>query len=109
MFIVIDALDECLEDPDEQQRAEMLRWIIEASSRHQNAHILFTSRNEHDIANLVQSFSGLINVPIDSTRNREDIRRYISSQFKINTNLRKLASISNVNMEDILLNQADGM
>lgn len=44
VYILMDALDELLDDREGLQRAQMLKWITETSSRETHVHILFTSR-----------------------------------------------------------------
>jgi hypothetical protein len=112
VFIIMDALDECPDDPDGIQRAAILEWIVETSSRRRNVHIFFTSRNDSsslDIADAVRSHPKLIEVSIDATKNSGDIRLYLSSQFQCNKTLKNVMKASDVDIQDVLVKKADGM
>jgi hypothetical protein len=112
VFIVIDALDECPDDPDKLQRAEILKWIIETLSQSPNAHILFTSRNDLrslDIADAVGPLPGMVQVQVDSARNSSDIQLYLSHQFESNSALQELKIRSKIDIQDFLFEQSHGM
>lgn len=112
VFIVLDALDECPEYLRGLGRAKFLKWILELSNECPNVQILLTSRNDLstvDIAEEVRSHSKLVEVSVDATKTRDDIRLYITKQFNSNPVLRKINEISNVDIPAVLQEKSDGM
>jgi hypothetical protein len=60
VFIVMDALDECPQTPDQPERARLLALLLNISSKHrENLHILITSRPEHDIHSALTSYPSI--------------------------------------------------
>ncbi|KAK7512574.1 uncharacterized protein IWZ02DRAFT_462024 [Phyllosticta citriasiana] len=76
IFIVIDALDECIDRRDNQ----LLDVLVGMAEQMHNIHLLVSSRDEHDIKNILlpdkgREFASRIEVGEDSTK--EDIGRYL--------------------------------
>ena len=112
VYILMDALDELLDDREGLQRAQMLKWITETSSRETHVHILFTSRMGSscmDIEKVMKSQSWHFQVSIDTTTNRDDIQLYLEGQFRANNNLNKLKNIAQVKIIERLIEKSDGM
>lgn len=112
LFIVLDALDECPNDIEGLQRAQILEWILAISATHPNVQLLFTSRNDpgaSDIADVVRSHPKLIEVAVDTTKTHDDICLHLSKQFDSNRKLRKMNENSTVDIPAVLLEKAGGM
>jgi hypothetical protein len=112
VYVVIDALDELPDDREGLQRAQMLKWIAETSSRETHLHVLFTSRVGSsciDIEKTMESQSRLHQVSIDAITNHDDIRLYLEGQFQINKNLNSLENIAQVNIIEKLIEKSGGM
>lgn len=82
VFIVVDALDECINDPETNIAEEFLRALHQLP---RSAHLLFTSRNDISIESMVQADSKL-EIRADST----DLRRYLESRIKGRKHLNSL-------------------
>ena len=74
-----------------------------------SVHVLFTSRTEVDITNTLRFSIRLLNVPMDLTQNREDIRQYLPSQFESSNALKTLNEASGLKVQEVLLNRSEGM
>lgn len=60
VFIVMDALDECPQTPDQSERAKLLTLVLNLLGKHSNnLHILITSRPEHDIYSSMSSYPSI--------------------------------------------------
>lgn len=60
VFIVMDALDECPQTPDQPERVRLLALLLNLSGKHsKNLHILVTSRPEHDIHSALISYPSI--------------------------------------------------
>jgi len=82
VFIVVDALDECLNDQETNIADDFLRALHQLP---RNAHLLFTSRNDISIGSKVQADSKL-EIRADSN----DLRRYLESRIKSREPLKNL-------------------
>ncbi|XRM46709.1 hypothetical protein ABZX51_009738 [Aspergillus tubingensis] len=85
VYIILDALDELPNDPDEYQRSRVLSWIKAIATRYRHVHILFTSRsnsNSRDIEDFVGTIPSIEIVTIDAMSNRDDMFSYLEAQFK---------------------------
>ena len=106
-YLVLDALDECLE------RQELLFCIDELTHwKDANLHILTTSRKEKDIEESIAPFcdecgkiciqSGLVN---------DDIRMYVHGRLNTDRGLKRWQDKPNIQLEieNTLMDRADGM
>ncbi|QKX58590.1 uncharacterized protein TRUGW13939_05715 [Talaromyces rugulosus] len=112
VYVVIDALDELPDDREGLQRAQMLKWIVETSSREIHLHLLFTSRVGFsciDIEKTMESQSRLYKISIDAVTNHDDIRLYLEGQFQGNKNLKNLGNVARVNIIEKLIGKSGGM
>jgi archaellum biogenesis ATPase FlaH len=82
VFIVVDALDECLNDPETNTTDEFLKALRQLPNK---VHLLFTSRHDISIGRKVQADSEL-EIRADSN----DLRRYLETRIKSRENLRNL-------------------
>lgn len=93
IYIVLDALDELPNDPDEYQRSRVLNWIMETSNRYRHVRILFASRSNsssRDIEDFAATIPSIGIVSIDAMSNRDDMFSYLEAQFKRNRVLSKV-------------------
>lgn len=76
-YIIVDALDECDEQP------KLLRWIRSsmASKTPGQLHLLVISRPEPDIISGLAPLNGLIVVSVANQRAAGEIRRYIEARL----------------------------
>ncbi len=106
-YLVLDALDECLE------RRELLTSIGEiASWKDANVHILTTSRREKDIEESMEPLCGDHGkICVQSTLVNNDIRAYIQGRLHTDRDLKKWQNKPGIEqkIEDTLMEKADGM
>jgi hypothetical protein len=79
VFIVMDALDECPQTPDQPERVGLLALIFNLLGKHsENLHILVTSRPEHDIYTRLISYPSInIEVFVEG-----DVKRFVKSSLQ---------------------------
>jgi len=106
-FIILDALDECLE------RRELLEDIEEFNCwTNVNLHILSTSRREKDIEERIEPLThDRGKMSIDSVRVNDDIRAYVHERLQADPELKRWRKEPNVQqeIENTLMDKADGM
>jgi ankyrin repeat protein len=85
VFIVIDALDECVDNPETNTRNNFLKAIQQLPQR---VHILFTSRPVISIEQRVKADRQL-----EIVANNDDLRKYLESRINAFENLRHLVDI----------------
>lgn len=110
VYIVLDALDELPNELDDLQQTQILDWISEVAARESHVHFLLTSRlgsHSAGIQAVMESSPCLFRITIDAASNREDMRLYIEGQFQRVIALKALSR--KVNLQDMLLNKANGM
>lgn len=107
IYLLIDALDECLE------RDELMANIEELTSwKERNLHILATSRWEEVIAESIKLLSHKEErICIQSTLVNVDIRSYIRGRLRTDRDLKRWQKKPEVQqeIEDSLMGKADGM
>lgn len=74
VFVVVDALDECLNDTETNTQDEFLKALNQLPEK---AHILFTSRQDISIEKKVQADSKL-----EIQANPDDLKRYLDKRIK---------------------------
>ncbi|KAI4085897.1 MAG: hypothetical protein L6R37_008458, partial [Teloschistes peruensis] len=105
-YLVIDALDECLERHELMENIEELtRWTD------RKLHILVTSRRESIIAESLNFLSNEERICIHSKRVDADIRVYIQDRLRTDRDLKRWHKQPKVQqeIEDRLMEKADGM
>ena len=103
VFIVIDALDECIE------RSELLEKLANIANAQTNINIFLTSRKEFDIE---QYFESIPKLSIDSTDVASDVEVFVNNQLLglIKTRKLKLRDPDlRIEIQKILTAKADGM
>jgi hypothetical protein len=102
-YIVIDAVDECVED----ERALMLATLSEIQEVFPTLYLLTTSR-EIDIIGYDLEDA----VPLDITARDNDIRKYLESKLAVTSRLRSLIRSEKTlekKIKDTLISEAKGM
>ena len=106
-FIILNALDECIE------RRELLGDIEELTRwTDTNLHILSTSRREKDIEERIEPLAhDRGKMSIDSVRVNDDIRAYVHERLRADPELKRWRKdqIVQLEIENILMDKADGM
>ena len=103
IFLILDALDECPKDGNEDSRSELLEWIQEISNQLSfSVRLLVTSRPEPDIGKILCP-PAFRSVSIQGSQVKSDISRYIQSQLSGFPISMKPA------IEKTLTDKADGM
>ena len=103
VFIVIDALDECIE------RSELLEKLANIANAQTNINIFLTSRKEFDIE---QYFESIPKLSIDPTDVASDVEVFVNNQLLglIKTRKLKLRDPDlRIEIQKILTAKADGM
>jgi len=111
VYLIIDALDECLNTPALASPREKVLSLVEdlIDSRLANLHIGVTSRPELDIKVSLQPLS-FYSVSIhDEIGQLEDIENYIQSVVKTNRKMQRWTAEHKQLVIDALKNRADGM
>ena len=107
IYIIIDALDECVE------RDELLTDLEEIVSwKDANLHVLTTSRTEKDIEEVLTPLSNTrIQIDIQSAQTNVDMRTYIYDRLQADRKLKRWKKDLKVQQEiqDTLMSKADGM
>ncbi|KAI1212174.1 uncharacterized protein F4807DRAFT_361418 [Annulohypoxylon truncatum] len=107
VWIILDALDECITDSEGQVEELFLLEIKELRRMHGDVHILVTSRQEPYIKSTVKSFINTQSIfRIYSNLIRKDIGAYVYSRTLSarNWNINEQSKI-----ENLLVKRADGM
>ncbi|KAK8229419.1 ankyrin repeat-containing domain protein [Phyllosticta capitalensis] len=112
VWIVLDALDECLSRND-YPTGGLLHWIGSLLGSHQsNVHLLVTSRPEQDIESFIREKArpqDIIHLQSDLVAG--DIRAFVHGKVRGQTGLGRWSSRPDIQdkIEDALLEKADGM
>ncbi|OJJ73303.1 hypothetical protein ASPBRDRAFT_194260 [Aspergillus brasiliensis CBS 101740] len=112
IYIVLDALDELPNSPDEYQRSRVLNWIKATSIRYRHVHILFTSRSNSssgDIEDFASNIPSIGVVTIDAMSNHDDMFSYLEAQFKKSRVLSKFPGHSLSKTLHDIISMSDGM
>lgn len=109
-FVVLDGLDESPQDldGDNQSRSILLRNLISISEEAPNLKFLLTSR---DLIDIRESMEQLAAKPLYMASDLvdHDIKKYVVSQLKKDTNLCRLSTATKDKIELTLAKKADGM
>jgi archaellum biogenesis ATPase FlaH len=107
IFLVIDALDECIDE--NERRAEILNLLMEFSNwALPQVHILVTSRKEEDIEKALMSLKMLSSICI-KTQQKNDIELYVRSILATDVDLRKWTDEVKEEIAEALTRNAGGM
>jgi hypothetical protein len=85
VYIVVDALDECLDDIETNTRNRFLKALDELP---QQVHILYTSRPINSIGQKIQA-----NSELEIVANGDDLRKYFDSRINNVDNLKALVDV----------------
>ncbi len=111
VWIVLDALDEC---PSKDRRREaLLEWVYNAYTRHQNIHLLATSRPEDDIYSAITRWATTTDniIPLQKESVQTDISSYIQWEVRSRKGLQRWEGYQKVQqeIESTLTEKAHGM
>ncbi|KAI9847491.1 MAG: hypothetical protein M1837_002392 [Sclerophora amabilis] len=110
VFIIIDALDECPKETENEDREDILKWLQEISALSlTNLHILLTSRKEPDIEFTLLSSLQSMSVCLGEVQNQEDIRRYVTTQIRQDRKLSTLDEPIRKDIDTALVDGSNGM
>ncbi|KAK0431470.1 hypothetical protein EV421DRAFT_2090121 [Armillaria borealis] len=105
VFVVIDALDECMQG----KRRESIAAIRDLASAGSNISILVTSRAEQDIVDVLSSVP-TISLVNETWRVKDDIRRFIEEKMNnSDLSLARLPEPVRARISSTLLEKANGM
>jgi hypothetical protein len=106
-FIIIDALDECPNTGDE--RRDLCNILEKFHSWAQpNLHLLVTSRKEADLCEALGSFVTLRPISVQDNV-KSDISKYVRSKLASDPDLRKWSDEIRTEIEETLVEGAQGM
>jgi hypothetical protein len=104
VHLIIDALDEI---PGTEGREEACK-LLEELSQSPKAHVLVTSRREHDITECMSECNGVTDISIQNPAVDYDIQLYVQEQLKEDKKLKRWSAL-HPEIEDILSRKSDGM
>jgi len=104
VHLIIDALDEI---PATEGREEACK-LLEELSQSPKAHVLVTSRREHDITEYMSECNSVTDISIQNLAVDYDIRLYVREQLKEDKKLQRWSAL-HPEIEDILSRKSDGM
>ena len=110
LWVVLDALDEC--KVEQRHRRELLDWIRDFRAESRNAHLLVTSRPEHDIQSAAAKWASTDSiVPLQSELVHNDISSYIRWEVRHGERLSRWRRREDVQkeIEGALTDKANGM
>jgi hypothetical protein len=116
-WIVIDALDECLTEGKREDFKRSIVWIRDVFlAKHDNLHLLVTSRNENEIRDGLSAVtSPETSISIEGRGLDNDIKDYVQARIFQSDELQRWEDESNANddlrqtIQAKLLDQAGGM
>lgn len=107
VFTIIDALDEC---PKNGEREQLLLAISDIKSKSlANLHVLVTSRREPDIEEALLPLLTIPAIPLQGSQVDLDIKLHISWQLATDPKLKKWSNEVKAEIENTLINGANGM
>jgi len=104
VYILVDALDEIL---DTDQREDTCRILDEVSQK-PKAHIIATSRREHDITEYMSECKTVKDIFIQNSEVDHDIQLWVRGRLREDKKLKKWSAIHD-DIEAALGKEADGM
>lgn len=98
VWIALDALDECIKH---SEREELLSWMIDlVSSEQRNVHLIVTSRLEQPFESELKEWNhDKDTVSIQDSMIADDIRAYVRTRIREDSNLKKWQGRPDVQLE----------
>ena len=104
VYLIVDAIDEI---PNSDGREEACK-VLQELSQNPKAHVLMTSRREHDITEFISECNNITDISIQNPEVDYDIQLYIRQRLKEDKKLNRWAELHS-EFEDVLGRKADGM
>jgi hypothetical protein len=104
VYLIVDAIDEI---PSPEGREEACK-VLQELSQNPKAHVLMTSRREHDITEYISECNNVTDISIQNPDVDHDIQLYIRQRLKEDKKLNRWAALHS-EIEDVLGRKADGM
>ena len=104
VYLIVDAIDE-MPSPDGREEACK---VLQELSQNPKAHVLMTSRREHDITEYISECNNVTDISIQNPEVDHDIQLYIRQRLKEDKKLNRWAALHS-EIEDLLGRKADGM
>jgi hypothetical protein len=104
VYLIVDAVDEI---PSPEGREEACK-VLQELSQNPKAHVLMTSRREHDITEYISECNNVTDISIQNPEVDHDIQLYIRQRLKEDKKLNRWAALHS-EIEDVLGRKADGM
>lgn len=104
VYLIVDAIDEI---PNSDGREEACK-VLQELSQNPKAHVLMTSRREHDITEFISECNNITDISIQNPEVDYDIQLYIRQRLKEDKKLNRWAELHS-EIEDVLGRKADGM
>jgi hypothetical protein len=110
IFLIVDALDECSNEPESFSRKKVLKLLEDLIKlRLPNLHLCVTSRPEVDIKAVLEPLTFKSISLEDEHGQKEDIKNYIKSVVDGHENMRNWNAEYKQLVIDVLTERADGM
>ena len=105
IYMIVDAVDEIPDTDGRKKACEILNDLSQSSK----AHILTTSRREHDITEYMSEFNSIVDICIQNPKVDHDILLYVRDRLKEDKKLKRWSVALHSEIEEVLSTQADGM
>lgn len=104
VYLIVDAIDKI---PTPDRREEACK-VLQELSQNPKAHVLITSRREHDITEYISECNNVTDISTQNPEVDHDIQLYIRQRLKEDKKLNRWAALHS-EIEDVLGSKADGI
>ena len=110
VYLIVDALDECLNTPLPSHRAQVLVLLMDlVNSNLPNLRICVTSQPKADIKAILEPLTFCSVSLHDERGQREDIKAYINSIVNTDSRMQRWTAVDKQLVMNVLTERADGM